>query len=74
MSGSSSVFGSREAYLTIPPPAQQSAMHEPCLYADICHCSQIGLDQVGEGLFPFPVAQLVVCETVTQELERIPRG
>lgn len=37
-----------EAYLTIPPPAQQGPMHYPRIHPEIRHCEEIGLHRRGK--------------------------
>ena len=45
-----------EPYLSIPPPAQQRAVHQPCFHTDICKGREVGLDEVREGLLAFSIA------------------
>lgn len=41
----------------IPPPAEEGAVHQEGLDAEVVHCPQVGLDQVGEAVAAFVVGE-----------------
>jgi hypothetical protein len=43
-------------------------VHQPCLDADICEGGQVGLDQIGEDVFLFAIAQLRVGKPGTRKV------
>lgn len=51
--------GSAEAYLAVPPPAQQRAVHQPGFYSNVCKGRQVSLDEVGQRLLALGVGQLL---------------
>jgi hypothetical protein len=38
-------------------------MHQPCFHTDVGKSGKVCLDQIGEGLLPFSIAQLLIGES-----------
>ena len=51
------------AYFTVPPPAQERTMYDPCFCAYIRHGKEVGLHEEGKVCFLFFVGEGAVGES-----------
>jgi hypothetical protein len=54
--------GKDSGYFLIPPPAQESTMHDPSFCTYVGHCSKEGLHKGGKVVKSLVLPDLLVCE------------